>query len=178
MAKYYQDYTWKEGKPRGLPKTSEEPPLKGIAYKIVADPYYKRISIEKYQDGSFASIIYDSALFDFRHLKPAEQTAWRKDKVNESDRTVICHIRNQDDRLILIETYTFEHQLCRECRSSTPHGVLVSVQKIQYVSLGDTFNGVTLYDSNDHIVMFKKYKTDEAGEFTELLLESWDQMQG
>src|SRR5438105_2699280 len=73
-----------------------------VSYKIIADPYYKRISIEKYIQGSFNSLLYDSAIFDFRHLKPAEQNAWQKTTVNDEEAKVICHIRNQDDRLILI----------------------------------------------------------------------------
>lgn len=175
MTKYYHDYFWKEGKPRGLAPVYVEPPKNGIAYKIVADPYYKRISIEKYEQGAFSSVVYDSALFDFRHLKPAEQNAWQKISVKEWDNSAICHIRNHDDRLILIEEYLFDNQLCRQCRTSTPHGVLVSIQKISYESLRDPFNGATLFDSNDHVVMFKRYKVDEETQtFLEVIEECWN----
>lgn len=173
MTRYYRDYVWKDGLPYGNQICKDEV-LVGLSYKIAADPYNKRVSIEKYIDGTFSSIIYDSALFDFRHLKLGEQLAWQKISISETENTAICHIRNQDDRLVLIEEYYFEDALCRECQAFLPIGALLSIQKITYQILNDSFNGVTLYDSNQHVVMSKHYEFDEAAkEFTLLLKEEW-----
>lgn len=173
MSKFYEDYVWKNGKPYGI--TNKSTLDSSIFYKIVADPYYKRISIEKYVHEVFESLIYDSAIFDFRHLKPAEQNAWQKNTLSEEGSKTICHIRNHDDRLILIEEYTFENDLCRQCRSFSPHGIQVSSQKIYYKSLNDPFNGTILYDKNNYQVMFKTYQVNpQTNEFTDLLEEQWD----
>lgn len=170
---HVEDYLWKNGKPYGLNGQNKE--KKNISYKIVADPYYKRISIEKYAHEIFEGVIYDSAVFDFRHLKPAEQNAWQKTIISEEANKVICHIRNQDDRLVLMEEYTFENDFCRECHSFSPHGVLVSLQKIYYKSFGDPFDGTILYDQNHHEVVYKMYRIDpKTNEFSDLLEEEWD----
>lgn len=172
MSKFFEDYVWKNGKPYGIAK---KPSQNDISYKIIADPYYKRISVEKYICESFDSIIYDSAIFDFRHLTPAEQNAWQKITIQEDSNKAICHIRNQDDRLILIEEYIFESNLCRECRSFSPHGIQVSSQNMYYKSLKDRFNGTILFDRNNHQVMYKTYETDsQTNEFSKLLVEKWD----
>lgn len=173
MSLYYSDYVWKNGKPYGIKPV--DLPEKGMAYKVIADPYYKRISVEKYLDENFVCIVYDSALFDFRSLKPAEQIAWQKNVLPERNEKAKCAIRNQDDRLILIEEYEFENIFCRECRSTTPHGILVAVQKMFYCSLKDPFDGVVLYDVNAHPVIFKRYNIDPlTKDFAELLEEEWD----
>lgn len=177
MSKNYENYVWKNGMPYGIPgKFSEtSPSYNDIYYKIVSDPYHKRISIEKYVHNSFSQVIYDSALFNFRSLKPAEQNAWQKTTVAESETKITSHIRNQDDRLILIEIYSFVKGLCRECHSYSPHGILVSLQKMYYQSLGDAFNGTMLYDINEHPVLYKRYQVDlTTQDFTELLEEQWD----
>ncbi len=176
MSKHYQDYFWKNGSPYGISSFKPgESEIVGATYKIVSDPYHKRISIEKYHNGEFTQVVYDSALFDFRHLQPVHQATWQKTAVSESEQLSICHIRNQDDRLILIEEYRFDNGLCRECRASSPQGILLSVQKIYYESLNDPFNGVILFDSNDHQVLKKRYQFDtETQQFTDLLEEQWD----
>ena len=182
MAEYYRDYVWKNGLPYGVLKCPPADKLEGvvpelkneITYKIASDPYHKRVSIEKYLDGNFSGIIYDSALFDFRHLKQGEQLAWQKTPISESECTAVCHIRNQDDRLILIEEYQFEKGLCRECRTLSPIGALLSVQKITYKAFNDPFNGVFLFDSNGRAVMSKHYEFDEeTREFSVLIKENW-----
>lgn len=175
MSEYYRDYVWKNGLPYGILKcTSETTPKGEITYKIASDPYHKRVSIEKYVDGNFSGVVYDSALFDFRHLKQGEQLAWQKTSISETEAAAVCHIRNQDDRLILIEEYVFEKGLCRECQAFSPVGSLLSVQKITYKSFKDPFNGVFLFDSNEHAVMSKHYEFDEeTREFSTLLKEDW-----
>jgi hypothetical protein len=171
MSKYYRDYVWKEGIPYGINALDD---TTGLAYKIAMDPYRKRIAIERYENKQFKGIIYDSGLLDFRHLKPAEQTAWQKVTLSEDNKKVTAAIYNQDDRLILIETYHFEDKFCRSCISTSGHGIVLSEQKIFYKSLGDHFNGVVLYDINEHPVTLKIYELDEQGEFSDLIEEIWD----
>jgi hypothetical protein len=95
----------------------------------------------------------------------------------EKDDKGISHgfIRNQDDRLIFIETYRFQEDLCRECRVHSPHSLLLSIHEMHYSHLGDFFDGVILYDSNHHPVMFKRYVFDtKSRQFTDLIEEQWD----
>ncbi|MEI8365805.1 MAG: hypothetical protein WCF65_05235 [Parachlamydiaceae bacterium] len=172
MTQHYNDYVWKKGLPYGVRPCGEDAPL---SYRIVSDPYHKRNSVEEYKSGCFSKVIYDSALFDFRQLKAELQTAWHKTLIEEAGERTTCHIRNQDGRLILIEKYAFESNRCRECEAYSPQGILLSVQKIHYEKLKDPYDGVTLFDSNAHQVLLKKYAIDEeTGEFTQLLHEQWD----
>ena len=173
MSNFYHDYLWKNGIPYGLGAGQEEAPAQ--AYKIAMDPYRKRIAVERWEVGKFVRVIYDSALLDFRHLQPSEQTAWQKVTIHEDRETVISEIRNQDDRTLLIETYSFEKGFCKHCLTRSAHGVAVAEQKLYYCALGDAFNGVILFDSAKHPVMFKRYHADETtGEFTQLIDEHWD----
>lgn len=108
---------------------------------------------------------------NFRHLKTPEQTAWQK----TGDRPDSSLIRDQDDRLLFIETYQFKEDLCTECRVHSPHGIPLSLHKMYYKIFQDSFNGVVLYDMNQHPVMFKLYEFDEgAKQFTTLVKEEWD----
>lgn len=172
MDHHYKEYCWKDGLPMGSEKADS---LEGISYRILADPYRKWISIEQYRSGVFESVVYDSNLFDFRTLKTLNQAAWLKEKLSENEGHVRCLLRNQDDRAVLVEDYHFQHGKCHECRTTSIHGLPVSHQKILYKEHGSPFNGVILYDANDHIVMEKRYEIDkESGEFGELLSENWN----
>jgi len=182
MTQLYSDYVWIGGLPYGicaLPNNGNSQfasdSCDDIGYKISQDPYRKRISIEKYRLNQFLNVVYDSYLFDFRHLKQNEQLAWQKEIVKEVNNEVQCYIRNQDDRLILEELYTFERNLCRSCLVRSCHGIEISKQQLSYTFLGDSYNEVTLYDANDHAVLRKQYHADaETGEFTDLIHEEWD----
>jgi len=166
MTKMYRDYRWKNGLPYGVDVIETE-----SGYKIVSDPYRKRVALEEYREGQFIKVIYDSAFMDFRTLKPENQVAWQRIPVSETK----SMIRDQDDRVILFEEYLIEDELCRGCSIRSPHGVLVGAQKIFYEHLGDSMNGVALFDSNEHPVMWKKYKIDEKmHQFSDLLEENWD----
>lgn len=172
MIKHYKSYFWKDGIPRGTEPLED---IQGENYKIVMDPYRKRISLEAYQGTRFVKVIYDSALVNFRHLKPEEQASWQREVLSESESQVECLVRNQDDRVLYLETHEFEHALCRECRIFSPHGILIATQKIYYKSLGDAFNGVILFDAGLQPVMMKQYAIeDETQEFSVLLSENWD----
>lgn len=172
MPHHYANYYWKKGRPVGLEKVDTSHPL---SYKLISDPYYKWISIESYKNGKFNSVIYDSKLFDFRHLKIENQAAWQKEDLKEDSLQPRSLIRNHDDRAILIEHYTFKENLCRECCSFSPHGILISIQKLFYTVSGDSFNGVVMYDTNLHPVMRKTYAWDSKTEiFSDLLKEEWE----
>ncbi len=169
MSKLYKAYKWKNGIPYGIQPFEGQP--EGPSYKVISDPYFKRISIEQYDNEHFTKIIYDSALFDFRHLRATEQIAWEKREISPT----VTEIRNQDDRLILVENYTFEENRCRLCEIRSPLGVLLAKQQMLYTALNDPFNGVVLFDINGQPVIQKTYELDETtGEFTRLLAESWD----
>ena len=173
MLKHFTEYYWEDGIPKGLHPIKAPSTIRETNYKIVSDPYHKWISIEKYTRSAFEKIIYDSAIFDFRCLKPANQIAWQKFQIGKSEER--CLIRNQDDRIILFENYTFEGNRCLLCKAFSPHGILVSTQKIYWKALGDKVDGVALFDCNEHIVMNKIYEVDsESGEFTNLIQENWN----
>lgn len=175
MLKNYCDYVWREGKPFGINPLDDIANSSATTYRIVADPYYKRISIESYEGSHFKEVIYDSALFDFRHLKPAQQNAWSKEELERTPQKVVSLIRNQDDRALYIETCFFEGFLCRECQISSTHGVALSMHRMHYEALGDEFNGVIFYDNTRRPVMSKRYEIDpDTGEFGELLHEEWN----
>ncbi len=173
MFKHFQDYYWKEGKPYGSQEV--EPIEAPISYKIAVDPYYKRFSIEKYQYTGFDKVIYDSCLLDFRHLTLKDQMAWQREILKEEKDLSICLLRNQDDRAILIETLSFENNQCRTCQTNSVHGIPLSIHRMYYQCLQDSFDGVILYDIEKRPVMIKVYETDRVtGEFTNLLMEDWN----
>ena len=171
--KHYSDYFWDEGIPTGINALDGQNDTSLTSYKLVSDPYHKWISIERYKGRDFDDIIYDSLIFDFRNLKPINQTAWEKEPGGTSKETSI--IRNHDDRIILFEEYSFEGNHCRMCKARSVHGIPISTQRIYYRELGDNIDGVALFDNNDHIVMYKLYDIDsESGEFTDVIEEKWN----
>lgn len=168
---HYNDYCWKKGFPVGITGNGKNE----ITYRIISDPYRKWVSIEQYKLGLFDKVIYDSHLLDFRHLNPANQATWQKIPVNQTETESYCLIRNQDDRALVFETHLFKGERCIECKIHSVHHILIAIQKMSYIELGDPFDGVTLYDNNNHPVMYKRYKTDkETGEFAELMEEQWE----
>lgn len=159
---YFADYYWKRGRPVGV-KT-------GGNFKIVADPYFKRIAIEQYEEGKFVETVYDSALFDFRHLRQ-EEALWQREALWDKGHTMLSLIRNGDDRVILSERAHFLENTCQSCELLSPHGVLVGEQVIIRRSLGGAFDGVILYDKLGRPVLVKRYRLNEEGEFGELFEE-------
>jgi hypothetical protein len=173
MSIHFKHYIWKEGIPVGIGST--DPAFSADSFKIISDPYRKRISIEKYQYNDFDKIIYDSALMNFKDLKKPEQVAWEL-KITENKNGISQGwLRNQDDRLIAIETYQFDETLCRTCKVHSPHGFFISLHRMYYTHLGDSFDGVILFDANDKPVMFKRYAFDnQTLQFSELIEEQWN----
>jgi hypothetical protein len=167
MYLFFDDYYWRDGRPVGL-FPHEECRQEGKAYKIIADPYYKRITVEQFEDGIFRTTVYDSALFDFRSLKDTFPANW--ERVQQSDHVLV---RDIHERVLWRENFVFEEHLCRKCRVYSPHGLLLSTHHLFYTALHDTFDGVILYDATDRPVLFKHY-TSVDGIFTELIEERWD----
>lgn len=170
MNTFYASYYWKKGRPYGKKKRDQEEQ----AFKIVSDPYHKRISIEKYFKGDFSSIIYDSNLFDFRALKPQEQVGWEKEIVQEGESSTNSLMRDHNDRVILIEENNLEKGWIRSCTIKSPQGILIGRQHLYYESLGDPWSGVILYDCNKSPVMKKIYSSREDGAFLDVIEECWD----
>lgn len=155
----FTDYVWVKGKPRG--KSPCQPLYDGFAYKIVKDPYGKRISIERFNKGVFQDIIYDSNLFDFRWLIKVE-SSWQKIPSTSSSLIV-----DHDDRTIAKEFYVFENDLCTECRIHYPDGPLVAIQKMIYRE--KNLNAMILFDTRNHPAGLKMY-----GDSGKCIFESWD----
>lgn len=176
MNHYYEDYSWKGGKPLGKRILDSSQLFKTpLAYRIALDPYNKRISIEQYARGSFTKVVYDSIFLDFRKLNPLEQTAWLRELWREEETSATHLIRDHYDRLVLMETSYFESGRCRLCSIASIHGVPLSTHRMFYRELGDSFNGVILYDSLGKPVMLKEYEVDgDSGEFSQLMREEWD----
>ncbi len=173
MNKHYRDYFWRDCLPYGLEPLDD---AKGeISYKIVMDPYRKRVSLEKYNAEQFQTTVYDSALLNFKYLNPIEQQSWQKSPFKEFSNTLECIIRDQDDRVLFIETYSFQDHYCKTCTARSPQGVILSIQEMHYKALGERENEVILYDTNDHPIIHKIYEADaQTGEFTTLIKEIKD----
>jgi hypothetical protein len=173
MFKHFRDYYWKDGKPCGLDVV--DPAGAPQSYKIVSDPYFKWISVERYHYLKFDQTVYDSLQLNFRRLTETEQTAWQREILSEGEDQVTALLRNQDDRAILFETMYFEAEKCRKCVTTSIQGLLICTHRMFYRSCQDTFDGVILYDREEKIVMTKSYSCDpETGEFATLLNEEWD----
>ena len=158
---WYQNYRWKNKVPIGQKKLSAVDANKyDRSYKIIHDPYKKHFSIECYSLGIFSHIIYDSNLLDFRLLCYKKQTTWEKECLDKNSGVQQAYIRNHDDRLLCIEKYYFEGNLCRHCHIFSPHDILLCKQKMFYKSLNDTWNGMVLIDNNKQTVLYQVFKDE------------------
>ncbi len=172
MSLYYRDYLWKNGLPYGLHPCDEK---KGDLYKVLSDPYHRVVFIEKYRDGQFNTLVYDSRLLNFRKLSPQTQTAWQRTVTTENDSLIVSEIRNEDDQFIIKETMHFEGNLCRRCTLTSPQGIFLGEHRMSYTYLGDKDNSVYLYDSNEHCIMYKEYVfNEEELQFSDLIKECWE----
>lgn len=168
---FYRDYFWKKGVPVGHYPVDQSAPE---SFRVITDPYRKRISLERYLNGTFQEIVYDSNLFDFRLLKKEEES-WQREITEETGSYIRACIRSNEERVILIEEAHFEGSLCRFCKFISPHGVLIATQKIHYKPLGDSFDGVILTDKLNRSILIKEYAQGiEPGEFGALLREIWE----
>lgn len=164
---YFTDYVWVNGRPKGLMPTTLEESLKSTVYKIVKDPYGKRISLERFQSGHFLDCAYDSHLFDFRVLSSNRESSWQKiesESINQPSSLIIDH----DDRTIAKEFYHFENGLCTECRIHYPEGPLVARQRIIYHE-DKTLKAMLLFDVLGSCAGIKIF--DPEGN---CIFESWD----
>lgn len=170
---HYLDYYWKSGKPYGKGKTNpfESP----VSYKIIADPYYKRISVEKYSFLTFDTVIYDSLLLDFRHLTLKDQIAWERITLKEENNKTTSLLRDQYDRSLFIEIVTFEGNQSKTCHVRSIHGISLCTHRMFYQEWQDPFNGVILYDNENRRVMQKIYEINlVTKEFTNIIKEEWN----
>lgn len=167
------DYFWKNGAP-ALINHRKGPLAEGISFKLISDSYQKHLTLEMYRDGAYDHTIYDSLILDFRKLKPVDQTGWRQEIAARGKDEHKVLIRDLDDRVIHIECHTFENSICRKCLIYSCHGWLAAYHKLFYVTLGDSFNGVILFDTHHKPVVIKKYDVDGSNDFTTLKSETWD----
>jgi hypothetical protein len=172
MLFYYITYLWKNGLPIGKNPQGDADQLP-TAYKIIQDPYKKHISIEKYSQGAFSHVVYDSQFLDFRNLNPRQQKAWSKQIIHKTPNKITHLIRDINDRTLYIEENMFEDSLCLQCRVTTPHGFPLGINRMFYQERGDRFNGAVFFDPENNPVVIKKY-TMENQTFLELIQEEWD----
>jgi hypothetical protein len=158
MFPLYKKYRWQGGKPVGI---DQDP--KGH-FRLLSDPYGKRHIIEEYENGRFIRVIYDSTLFDFRHLHERHQVGWSKEWLKENR----LLIRDREHIPLFIEEHVFKEGKAVFCTLSTPHGIVFGEQKISYEAFGDPFNGVVLFDISGEQVLKKIYSLDDVGEFKEV----------
>lgn len=154
----YRKYLWKGGKPVGCEIDPQG------SFRLVGDPYGKRHLIEEYINGRFSRLIYDSSLFDFRHLHERNQVGWSKEWLSENRLLV----RDRDHIPLFIEEHQFREGRPIHCLLITPHGLPFGSQKVSYTAFGDPFNGVTLFDSRGEQVLKKIYSLDDNGEFKDV----------
>lgn len=171
MHPYFSSYKWKKGIPYGVEKADYQ---NGVCYKIVKDPYRVHISLEVYENGVFKKTLYDSKIFNFSHLKEEHQHGWQKEVLFETVEEKKCLIRNLEGRVVLIETYLFEGEICKECQIYSPHGFFLGREKIFMQKKGDLENKVSLFDPLGVPVMEKIYETDAQGEFVSVKEEIWE----
>lgn len=153
---HYLNIQWKKGIPVGINPIDPKSPR---SYKIVKDPYRKRFSVEKYCEGTFDAIVYDSALFDFRKLVDPEQKVWQQTATSSG-----THIRDENDRLILIEKYSFENAFCKEARLFSPHGIPIAVQKMYDKAFGDPYDGSVLFDLEGQPIFWRTFEEGKVNQ--------------
>lgn len=167
----YAAYRWEKGIPYGTITASSDTT---DTYKIIHDPYYKHLTIEKYRCGTFLEVVFDSRFIDFRHLNERHQKAWGRQIIEESLPSTTCLIRDMDDRILFLEKHHFENGLCLSCEIFTPQGWLLATNQMFYQEKRDSFNGVILYDRERVPVMKKSYSLTPEHEFHEVLEECWN----
>ena len=166
---FFTDYVWINGRPKGRSERLDES-SDALAYKIVKDPYGKRISLERFQSGKFLDCLYDSHLFDFRVLCSKVDSSWQKidtGSITEPSSWIIDH----DDRTIAKEIYHFDKELCTECHIYYPQGPLVAKQKMAYQGKENFLCAIALFDISNHPAGLKIFAPDGSGA---CIFESWD----
>lgn len=154
--RFFRDYVWIDGRPHGKGQ--------GETYKITSDPYGKHTAIERYENGKYVATIYDSRLLNFKHLKRPDTQAWQRETLIPGK----SHILRDQNNTVLFQE---EIDPDGSCHLYSPQGTLLSIHRI-------ASGRVTLYDANLHPVMVKRYALTQAGEFGELLEESWQEGSG
>lgn len=170
----FQDYFWKEGIPIGLR------PRKGVSllprhYKIVTDPYRKRWVVEKYTEGVWEGVIYDSALFDFRRLKIMAEEPWERETICRTREQETILLRDPEDRLVAREIFSFQGGKQKRWELQSIHGIPICSHTLFSTLWGDSFSGLVLRDREGRMILWKQYELDpNTHAFSKLVRESWD----
>lgn len=141
MSYYFKDYYWKNLKPVGITPSNKEV----ATYKIVEDPYKRWQTIEKYEDGIFISLVYDSQLLDARHFDERELPSWEKILWKEDSFAIYYLYIRRDEKLACYEKFLKDTPGI--CEIFSPSGTLCFTQKTYYKSDGAPFDGISLEDS-------------------------------
>ncbi len=77
--------------------------------------------------------------------------------------------------MLYLERHTLKDNVPIRCEIFSPQNHLLAIQKMSYIPWGGNFNGVTLYDASERVVLVKLYELDsESMEFTDLIEEKSD----
>lgn len=170
---YFREYFWDKGRPFGRGGcTPKEAP---ISYKIVHDPYYKRICLEKYVWGLFQESIYDSFLLDFRSFRQGkEPAAWEKQLVQDTGEQLRFIVKDEDDRVRFFENHTLESGRTVKGEIFSVHGIFLCAHRLFWMSKGDSWNGLQIWDREERLVLTKIYNVSpDTGDFADLIAEKW-----
>lgn len=170
MFPHFETLFWKAGRPRGKNRI-ENPSLAKASYTIIHDPYFKRISVERYSFGIFDKTLYDTALFDARTLKEREQIRWMREEISESESEKVQAVKDETHRTLFLERQEFQEGLPRLCSIFSPHGLLLARNRLFYEALGDSWNGAVLEDVEGRPILKKRYGLNQEGQFEDLLEE-------
>lgn len=162
--KTYSSYVWRDGIPYGVGQASE-------GFRLLADSYNKRISVERHNEHGWIETIYDSALLDFRQLKPEFQHGWEAFRIEESEQSVITQLHDDSDRIVALEHYRIEEGRSVSCEIRSPQGTLLATQELFYTDRGAAFNGAVLRDAGGFVVRHNRY---DSPSFENLLADYWD----
>lgn len=169
----FRDYSWDKGRPIGRIRcAAKETP---ISYKIVHDPYYKRICIERYAWGLFQESIYDSCLLDFRSFRQGkEPVAWERQLIQETDKELRFLVKDEEDRVRFLENHTLESGRTVKGEIFSMHGLFLCSHHLFWRDKGDAWNGLQIWDREGRLVLTKNYTlTPNTGDFADLIAEKW-----
>lgn len=173
MFPHFKEIFWKNSRPQGRTLV-QEPREEALSYTIIHDPYYKRISVERYKRGIFDQTVYDTALFDARSLTEREQLQWQRIAISENEEERVDALKDGNHRTLYLEKQRFEKGFPRACSFFSPHGLFLAKSSLFYELLGDSWSGVLLEDSEGRPILKKCYSANQEGAFIDLKEERRD----
>ena len=170
---YFKEYIWNKGRPMGLKGC--DPQKTPLSYKIVHDPYYKRICVEKYAFLRFQETVYDSLLLDFRSFRQGkEPAAWERQLLQETETLLQFIVKDEEDRVRFLETHILEAGRTVKGETFSMHGIFLCSHQLFWQSQGDSWTGLQIWDREKNLVLTKRYTTAaDSEEFAELIAEKW-----